>query len=86
MTHVRTAVTTRDCDKRSVGLEGIEHFRFPGEQIKVGAREGKVKGLGKWKCGWVGIEHFRFLGPQIKERQIEGKAKVLAKGKVWVGW
>ncbi len=24
---------------------------FPGEEIKVGAREGKVKGLGKGKCG-----------------------------------
>ncbi len=57
---------SRDSDKGSVGWEGIEHFRFQGEQKMVGSREGKVKGLGKGSVGWVGIEQFRFPGPQMK--------------------
>ncbi len=68
-----------------MGWEGIEHFRFPGVLIKVRAREGKVKGLGKGSVGWVGIEQFRFPGPQMKVGERGAKVKVVGKGKFGLG-
>ncbi len=68
-----------------MGWVGIEHFRFPGPQIKERQIGGRQRDWGNWSVGWVGIEHFRLPEPHMRVGERGAKVKLVGKGKFGLG-